>query len=840
MSEKKRRLHIVPMDKLGTEKRADDAWRLHKPGSIIQVMEEDERTRLFRTDSKVSLRVRIWSAEIVQFVWYVWHVPADDFSYAIDPENPFEAIPPHDWARDESGWTLRTQALRVHIRKSDAHIHIEDPQGQTLYADEQGFACRETILTGLSEWQLRAQAPKRAGYHGLGDKAGRLNLRGQRFTNWNTDTFMYGAETDPMYKTIPFFIQVTDKVASGFFLDNTFQSWFDFDSRRKGFIEVRTAGGPFSWFFIGGPAWLDVCRRYALLTGRAPLPPFWALGFHQCRWSYFPESRVREVAETFRQLDIPCDAIWLDIDYMDGYRCFTWNLDYFPDPKGMIQWLRDRGFHTIVMIDPGIRIDEQYFVFQHGTDHDVWCKRTNGEWMIGPVWPPDCVFPDFTNPRVRQWWGALYRELYVLQGVDGFWNDMNEPAVFKVNSKTFPENVAHDYDGHPTDHRKAHNVYGQQMSRATFEGLRQLKPQQRPFVLTRATFAGGQRYAAVWTGDNVASWEHLAIALRQMLRLSVSGFSFAGSDIGGFAGQPDGELMVRWLQLGVFHPLFRVHSIGNNTDGDAARENGMPVLPPPEKRMDREPWAWGEPWTSHARAAIRLRYRLLPYFYTLFYRHHQDGTPVLWPLAACWPTDATAVRTEEAFLLGPHLLAWPVLRKGQKTKTIHLPEGKWYHLQTGRAFGPGTHRMRVHMHTIPVFAKAGSVLPLHPVRNHTSEPLPDVPSLRIFPGSSDQPCAWYEDEGDGYGYRQGLYRLARFEQRQSPEGVVLTQEIEGQFRPAWDWVRLEWVLPAAARPSLVVDGQTVPLSRQAGEGIWTGRVPADFRQAICTFATTSP
>ncbi len=828
------------MDKVGTAHRADDAWRLHQCGALSTPQAIDERTYWLPTASPVALQIRVWSAHIVQLTWQLWQKPHNaHFSYALDPNHPFDSCPPHQWMEDPLFWTLHTEQLRLFLRKQDGYFRLEDASGHVVFeAAEPGFACRETILSGLSEWQLHLHAPKGCHYHGLGDKAGRLNMKGQRYTLWNTDTFMYGTDTDPLYKSIPFFIRIHKGLSAGFFLDNSYQSWFDFEKSQAGRICIRTAGGPLSCFLINGPAYLDVCRRYAALTGKTPLPPIWALGFHQCRWSYFPESRVKEVAATFRDLDIPCDAIWLDIDYMDGYRCFTWNLDYFPDPKGMIEWLRKKGFHTVVMIDPGIRIDEQYFVFQHGTDYDVWCKRSNGEWMIAPVWPPDCVFPDFTHPHVRQWWGKLYRNLYLHQQVDGFWNDMNEPAIFKVHRKTFPDNVIHHYEGHLTDHRQAHNVYGQQMSRATFEGLRQLKPHQRPFVLTRATFAGGQRYAAVWTGDNIANWEHLAIALRQTLRLSISGFSFAGSDIGGFAGQPDGELMIRWLQLGVFHPLFRVHSIGNHTDGDAAQDDQALQAPPPEDRMDQEPWAFGEPWTNLARKAIQWRYRLLPYLYSAFWRHQRDGTPVLLPLCALWPEDKRAIKIEEAFMLGEHLLIWPILRPGQKTKSIYLPQGKWYDWTSGKIYQAGAHRLRVHLDRIPAFARAGSVIPLYPVRPHTSAPLPHPPALRIFPGQSYLPTYWYEDAGDGYDHLQGTYRLAKYRLQQHPHQLVLTQEIEGQFQPTWSEITLEWVLPAHAQVRCKIDGQEVHATFVAPNSSWHVKAPYNFRQALCSFVST--
>ncbi|MEM9931937.1 MAG: TIM-barrel domain-containing protein, partial [Bacteroidota bacterium] len=331
---------------------------------------------------------------------------------------------------------------------------------------------------------------------------------------------------------------------------------------------------------------------------------------------------------------------------MDGYRCFTWNDQHFPDPKQLIKDLRKQGFETVVMIDPGIRVDEAYETYTSGIKEDVFCRRVDGELMLGPVWPPLCVWPDYTRPEVREWWGKQYKKLYKTDGVSGFWNDMNEPAVFQVNSLTFPDGVMHDMDGSPRDHRAAHNIYGMQMSKATYDGLKELKPKVRPFVLTRATFSGGQRYAAVWTGDNIASWEHLRLANLQCQRLAISGFSFCGTDIGGFAEVPTGELLVRWLQLGIFHPLYRVHSMGNNVDGAAEAEADQIAEAERLNRLDQEPWAFGDPYTSLNRAAIELRYRLLPYLYTTFFDHTKNGTPFLRPLSFVDPSWDEAHRRE--------------------------------------------------------------------------------------------------------------------------------------------------------------------------------------------------
>ena len=278
-----------------------------------------------------------------------------------------------------------------------------------------------------------------------------MNLRGQRLENWCTDAFGFSKEADPLYRSIPFYYGLHQDKAYGIFFHNSYRSFFDFGKTEADVCAFSAQGGEMDYFFIYGPQLLEVAQQYHELSGKPELPPLWALGYHQCRWSYYPESRVRELADSFRENQIPCDAIYLDIDYMDGYRCFTWNKDYFPKPGKMMKALQKQGFQTVVMIDPGIRVDPDYHVYAEGMEKEVFCRRTNGELMEGPVWPPNCVFPDYTSAAVREWWGNLYKELYKKQGVSGFWNDMNEPAVFKINHKTFPNEVIHDYDGHKSN-----------------------------------------------------------------------------------------------------------------------------------------------------------------------------------------------------------------------------------------------------------------------------------------------------------------------------------------------------------------------------------------------------
>ena len=395
-----------------------------------------------------------------------------------------------------------------------------------------------------------------------------------------------------------------------------------------------------NYYFIYGPQMSQVVKAYTNLTGTPELPPMWAMGYHQSKWSYYPESNVRAIAKNFRKMRIPCDAIYLDIDYMDGFRCFTWDKSRFPNPKKMISDLEEKGFKTVVMIDPGIKIDKDYWVYQEAIENDYFCKRADGAFMKGKVWPGECNFPDFTNPQVREWWAELYKEMMSEIGVHAVWNDMNEPAVMEVPTKTAPLDTRHDYDGHPCSHRKAHNVYGMQMVRATYEGIKKYVYPKRPFVITRAAFAGTQRFSSTWTGDNVATWEHLWIANVQAQRMCMSGYSFVGSDIGGFAEQPNGELFARWIQLGVFHPFCRVHSSGDHGD--------------------QEPWSFDDEVTNIVRKFIELRYQLLPYLYTMFYRYSKEGVPMLKPLVHFDQEDhQTHFRTDE-FIFGEQILICPV------------------------------------------------------------------------------------------------------------------------------------------------------------------------------------
>ncbi|MEL7021707.1 MAG: TIM-barrel domain-containing protein, partial [Bacteroidota bacterium] len=553
---------VVHTDEATISTRFKDIYQVFAPVAL----------RDFRTDGQqfecideqgLRLRIDILTARIWRIRYAYQGQFERDFSYAIDPQ--FEqAEVSVVWKETATHYQVQTEEVVCTIAKSNLALQLSDKSGQVMLEDAAGFQLRRTIMEGVTSVSMYKKAQAGEQFFGLGDKSCAQNMYGERLENWCSDSFAYGKDTDPLYRAIPFYYGLHRGRAYGVFFDNTYRTTFDFAKTDAGIVHFSATGGEMNYYYIHGPALNDVAQQYTELTGRPELPARWVLGFHQCRWSYFPESRVHEVADEFRKLEIPCDAIYLDIDYMDGYRCFTWNKKHFPQPTSMIADLRDKGFKTVVMIDPGIKEDPNYHVYQQMMERSYQCKRTNGDAMIGPVWPQECVFPDFTRPEVRAWWSDLYESLYVENDVAGFWNDMNEPAIFKITNKTFPDEVLHDYDGDLTNHRKAHNIYGQQMARSTYEGLKKWKPNHRPLVITRATYSGGQRHACAWTGDNVATWEHLRIANVQCQRMALSGFSHIGTDVGGFVDKPEPELMLRWLQLGVFHPFFRVHSMGNN------------------------------------------------------------------------------------------------------------------------------------------------------------------------------------------------------------------------------------------------------------------------------------
>jgi len=761
-----------------------------------------------KDSSDLIMRIYFVSDDILRFRYAIDGYFESDFSYALDTSyNPPKASVRLE---DQGAYlVLHTATIDCRVDKNGFGVTITDKDGNVINKDEKGFHWEKNQEYGGYIVQMTKVMQNKEAFYGLGDKPTDLNLAGKRFTNWGTDEYGFHKDTDPIYKSIPIFYGLHNKLAYGIFFDNTFRAYFDFGKERTDAVSFWTQGGEMNYYFIAGPQLLDVCEKYTLLTGTPELPPLWSLGYQQCKWSYYPESQVKEICSKMRDYQIPCDAIYLDIDYMDGWRCFTWDKERFPDPKRMVDELKADGFKTMVIIDPGIKIDKNYSVFTEGLEKGYFCKRVDGHYVEGKVWPGECYFPDFTRPEVREWWADLYEDLISNIGVAGVWNDMNEPALFEVESKTFPMDVIHDYDGHQTSHRKAHNIYGMQMARATAEGVKKHNNGKRSLIITRSGYSGLQRYSSVWSGDNIASWEHLWIADVQAQRLAISGISFNGSDIGGFIEQPTGELFVRWIQLGIFHPFCRVHSSGDHGD--------------------QEPWSFGDEYASLFKKFVELRYQILPYIYTSFYCYHKNGTPMLQPLVFFDQSDNETIDRDHEFICGQHMLVCPVAKEKETNTKVYLPKGQWYNYWTKSYHTGGQETVvKTDLESLPLFIKEGAIIPLYPIQQYVGEKEFDTVMMDVYYKNGEEKSHYYEDDHDGYSYESGNYRLARYNLIGSEHHVEIVQEVEGTYAAPFQSLEMNFIGVPFSITNVVCDGVTISADSDSGKY----RVPFNFKKVI--------
>jgi alpha-glucosidase len=692
---------------------------------------------------------------------------------------------------------LTTSAMVIVVQKRPIRLSFFDRDGRLLNKDDDD---RGMSWTGKSVrvWKFMPQSEN---YYGLGEKAGALDRKYKHMTMWNTDIPAYKADTDPLYQTIPFFYGINKGRAYGIFFDNSYWSSFDMGKEFPDRYSYGAVDGEMNYYFFAGPTPVSILARFTELVGRMPFPPRWALGYQQCRWSYYPESRVRKLAADFRSKSIPCDVLYLDIDYMEGYRIFTWSKKNFPDPKKMIADLSGDGFKVVTIVDPGIKADSSYSAFLTGSAGDYFLKYPDGRLFLGKVWPGVCAFPDFSNAKAREWWGRNFDALTGV-GVRGFWNDMNEPSVFDVPTKTIDLDVVHHDNGLKTPHSKNHNVYGMQMTQATYEGVKALKPNERPFVLTRASYAGGQRYSAAWTGDNVSSWEHLQMAVPMMLGLSISGQPFVGTDIGGFVDSPDGELYARWLQLGVFSPLMRTHT-----------EWGS---------KDQEPWSYGPELEEINKRTIELRYRLLPYIYDKMIEASTTGIPPLRPLVFDYPEEGSFTSNSSEFMFGDALLVAPVLQPGVRGRSLTLPKGVWYDYWSGKRLQGGDRiEVEAPLDRIPIFAKAGSIVPTQQVLQYSDQLPIDPLTLSVFVADSAR-TEYYEDDGRSFEYQKGIFAKRTIQMiRKDKQLRLVIGRVEGSYNYPDRSLRLKFV-GVETQPSFVrLGGKALPMSNSL-ESVPTG------------------
>ncbi len=709
---------------------------------------------------------------------------------------------------------LADELVRVTVQKRPLRITVTDAAGHELLRETAGAGAGVSRRGRLAH---HLTSPPGSRYFGLGEQAAPLERTGRRFELWNTDRFPYRGNGRPLYASFPSYLVLRDGTAHGVFYDNPHRSIFDFRAGRRGRIAWQAEGGELRCYVLPGPWPENVLERYTRLTGRMPLPPRWALGYHQSRWSYYPASELYRLAQEFRQRRIPCDAFHLDIHYMNAYRVFTWSPERFPDPARLIGDLEVEGFKVTAIVDPGVKVDEGYGVYSEGRARDAFVRWPGGHEYVGRSWPGRVMFPDFSCPDTREWWAGLHRAL-LDAGVRGIWNDMNEPSIFSLR-RTMPDVLRFRNDGRGCGHDELHNQYGLLMARATWEGYRRLRPGRRPFVLTRAGFAGVQRYAALWTGDSLATWSHLRLALPMLLGLGLSGVPFVGADIGGFFGSPGAELYTRFLQVGILTPFCRTHSYFRS--------------------RPREPWCFGSAHEQAHRELIELRYRLLPHLYSAFWQHARDGRPVMRPLLWEHLNDAAALDVADQFFFGDNLLVAPVVHRSSDERTLYLPAGRWFRFDSGESFTGGTRvtasapRVNpavsapgVGLAGLPLFVRAGAVLVMQEIQQYVGERETEELELHVWDGGEAR-SELYEDAGDGYGHEAGAWRLTRFDVRATPEGLVIGLEREGD--PGIGARRFRVLVHGlvGAPSQVLLNGEPIPVEWRDGGLALTLESPAD-------------
>lgn len=573
-------------------------------------------------------------------------------------------------------------------------------------------------------------------YYGLGEKGGDLNKKGCYTENFNTDDPETDDDSITYYKTIPFYVALKEEATYGIFFDNSFRSYFDMGKEMGDRIFFGAIGGQIQYYFIPGENIKEVVKNYTALTGKMEMPPLWSLGYQQCRFSYFSQEEVRELVKTFEEKDIPLDVVYLDIDYMDGFRVMTFKTPNFDDAAGLISDLKEKGIRTITIIDPGVKVDEEYDVFKRGKEGNHFTKKLDGEIFIGAVWPGDSAFPDFSNKDCREWWKSELKKFISEHGMDGIWNDMNEPCVFNNDHKTMLETCLHNSDNGVIEHKEFHNRYGFEMSRCSKEAQEELHPNERGFSMTRATYAGGQRYSSVWTGDNMSLWSQMRMSISMNANLGISGFSFVGNDVSGFGLDSSEELFIRWMEMGPFIPIFRNHS-------------NMYT-------RRQEPWAFGPRAEKIAKKSIELRYELLPYIYDLYYISHKEGLPIFRPMIMEYEKDMNLLNMREQFMLGENMIVAPVLYEGERSKTVYLPKGSWFNYFTREKLQGGKwYKLPCELDEILVFVKEGAIIPTYNKKFRNVKERPKNILLKVF--GENAKGFHYNDDGHTMEYLEGKY-----------------------------------------------------------------------------------
>jgi len=640
-----------------------------------------------------------------------------------------QAIEFPNYEDNENSIIVKTDKIKFEIKKTPCRFTFKTLNDITINEDEPSFG---TSWIG-DEITAYKKLQDNERFIGLGEKTGSLDKKGNAYVNWNSDVFGYAADADPLYTTLPFYIGLHNGLFYGIFFDNTYKSTFNFGASNNRFASFGADGGAMNYYFIYGESVAEIVQSFSYLTGKMQMPPKWSLGLQQCRYSYYPADTMLSIGKTYREKKIPCDVIYYDIHYMDAYKIFTWHPQYFSNPKALNQAFDKLNFKKVVIVDPGIKVEKGYEPYDEGIVDDHFVKYPDGEAFEAQVWPGWCHFPDFTKPEVRNWWASKFKQLHY-DGIDGFWNDMNEPASWGQSN---PNLIQFNYDGEQASHKGAHNVYGSQMARATLQGAQQSKPNERPFILTRAAYAGIQRYSALWTGDNTAS---------------------------------DAELFARWIQCAAFHPFFRIHKMVNT--------------------KPNEPWSYGEKVETIARNFIGLRYRLMPYLYSLFYEASQSGMPICRSLVLNYPNDDQIYLSdfENQFMLGEAILVCPVKSKTEIAK-VYLPQGDWYLLYNNQfSKGGKIHYVDCPLDIIPVFVKGGQLFVEQSLTQFWNDAHDGILRIHLYKSETGSSFIFYEDDGISYEYKNKEYALRKIEFDGKNKLSILEQE--GNYRSSYQKIKL--------------------------------------------------
>ena len=709
--------------------------------------------------------------------------------------------------RGDAVFRLRTQDLVVSLWLDPFRIDVHRTDGSPVVeAAADGDGRYWTYATLNDAFVVGRRCRPEDPIYGLGEKSGRQNRRGRDFTLWNTDVLsedatreftagrpagdLRGDRTstgfDPFYVSIPF-IHHQDHVSgqvAGSFVDNGFRAHYDFSGAES--FQMHFEGGQYTEYVFAGPDLPQILGAYTWLTGRMSLPPLWALGYHQCRWFRYTQDAVERIAAEHRKRDIPCDVLWLDIEYMDGYRVFTWDEDAFPDVEKMLARLHSQGYRLITIVDPGVKHDPGYWVFDQAVERDLLCRTEGGDLYIGQVWPGNTTFPDFVTEEARAWWGELNAG-HVRSGIAGIWNDMNEPATGNIPADRMR------FDHGREAHERYHNQYALLMAMGTTAGLLQAMPDRRTFVLSRAGSAGIQRHAATWTGDNLSRWDHLQMSMPMVAGLGLSGQPFVGADIGGFHGNADAELYLRWMQYGALTPFCRNHSeIGN---------------------VDQYAWSWGDAVEEHVRTALKLRYRLLPYLYAAFVVAAENGAPVQRPLVFDHQYDAMVRELDDEYLLGGDLLVAPVVQPGATARQVYLPRGTWHAWHSGEVHEGGRFVIApTPMSAIPLFARGGAVVPMWPeAPSSTADHHPTTVELHLFvPGEDGSHLSLLqEDDGLTFAALAGARVRTTFRTERAGDRLSVHATVDGEGYPEFRREEFRLVVHGAQPRRVTLDGTEI-------------------------------